>query len=181
LPPLRPDGVRTFEYRSRHVGDFGTGRDGRRDHRFQHLRRDDHRLAGLAARPRHPLLQPRYLFQRHFHAKVAPRHHQGVRLLEDDIQMLHRRRFFHLGHDGDAAARQLARLRHVVTALHERQADPIGAEIDRLLEIAPILVGHGTERKHGVGQTHPLAAGKRPADDHLRGNCTCFRFLNAHA
>ena len=44
------DGVGAFEDRGGDVGDFGAGRHRRLDHRFQHLRRDDHRLAGAARR-----------------------------------------------------------------------------------------------------------------------------------
>ena len=65
------DRIRPFEDSVGDVRYLCTGGNGRGDHRFQHLRRDHHRLAGAARGARDLLLDAGNLFQRHFHAEVA--------------------------------------------------------------------------------------------------------------
>ena len=72
------DGVGALEDGGRHVGHLGAGRHRAGDHRFQHLGRDHHRLAGAPRAARHLLLDARHLLQRHLDAEVAARHHHGV-------------------------------------------------------------------------------------------------------
>jgi hypothetical protein len=54
------DGVGALEDRGRDVRDLGARRHRACDHRFQHLRRDDDRLAGAAAGARDLLLDARH-------------------------------------------------------------------------------------------------------------------------
>ena len=49
------------------------------DHRLQHLRRRDHRLAILRSAADDVLLDRRHLLRRHLHAQVAARHHDRRR------------------------------------------------------------------------------------------------------
>ena len=77
------DRVGALEDRGGDVGDFGARRHRRTDHRFQHLRRHHHRLAGGAAHARHLLLHAGHFLQRHLDAEIAARHHQRVGEIHD--------------------------------------------------------------------------------------------------
>ena len=135
------DRVGAFEDRGGDVGDFGAGRHRRIDHRFQHLGRDYDRLAGEPGRARHLLLHAGHLFQRHFDAEVAARHHQRVGDVEDFVKPLHGLRLLDLGHDGRAAARDLLRLGDVLGTLDERKRDPVDAGFERGFEVGAVFVG----------------------------------------
>jgi hypothetical protein len=69
------DGIGTFEDRGRDIRNFRACRHGRADHRFEHLRRDNNRLAGQARHAINPLLQTRNFFERHLDSEVAARDH----------------------------------------------------------------------------------------------------------
>ena len=62
----------------RHVGGLRARRRRRLDHRFQHLRRDDHRLAGHAAGTDQLFLRARHVLGREFDAEIAARHHHRI-------------------------------------------------------------------------------------------------------
>ena len=152
------------------VGDFRARRHRRIDHRFQHLRGDDHRLAGLAAGPRHLLLHGRHFLQRHFHAEIAARHHQRVGKLQDLGKPLDRLRLFDLGHHRGAAARDLLGFRDVLRPLDEGQRHPVDAGGERGFEIGAVLLVQRGKRNGGVGQADALAVGQPPADLDARGD-----------
>ena len=111
--------VGAFENRRRHVGDLGARRHRVRDHRFEHLRRNHDGLAGAPRRARELLLHARHLLERHFHAEVAARHHDGVGEVENVADPADRLRLFDLRHDGGAAAGDLLRVGDVLGALDE--------------------------------------------------------------
>ena len=166
-------GVGAVEDRGGDVGDFGAGRHRARDHRFQHLGRDHHRLAGAAAQPRHFLLHAGHFFQRHFDAEIAARHHQRVGEFENVAEPGDRLRLFDLGHHGGAAARDLLGLGDVFRPLNEGQRDPVDAGIERGFEIGDVLRRQRRHRNDGVGQADALAvrhfaADFDPRDDALR-------------
>ena len=152
------------------VGDFSAGRHRARDHRFQHLRGDDHRLAGAAAGARHFLLHAGHFFQRHFDAEVAARHHQRVGEIEDVVEPRDGLRLLDLGHHGGAAASELLGFGDILRALDERQRDPIDPGIERGFEVGDILRRQSRERDDGIGQADALAAGNFAADLDLRDN-----------
>ena len=122
------------------IGGFRARGHWRVDHRLQHLRGDDHRLARAPTLAYRASLDARHFLGRQFDAQVAARDHHGVRLVDDGVECLHRRRFFQLGHDAGAAAGQRARFVQVFRALHERERQPLDPELQRELEIAPILL-----------------------------------------
>ena len=146
------------------VGDFGARRHRARDHRFQHLRGDDDRLAGAAAGARHFLLHAGHFFQRHLDAEIAARHHQRVGEIEDVVEPRHRLRLLDLGHHRGAAAGDLLRLGDVFRALDERQRHPIDAGIERRFEVGEILRRQRRDRHDGVGQADALAVRDFAAD-----------------
>ena len=90
------------------VGDLGAGRHRRGDHRFQHLGRDDHRLAGAAGGAGDLLLDAGHALERHLDAEVAARDHQRVGLFDDRGEALDRLRLLDLGEHAGAAAGDLA-------------------------------------------------------------------------
>ena len=133
------DSVGAFEHGGRHVRHFGAGRHRRGDHRFQHLRRHDHRLAGAAAGARDLLLDAGHGFQRHLDAEVAARHHQRVGQLDDLVEPGDRLRLLDLRHQQRAAARDLARLGQIVRPLDEGQRHPVDAGCQHGVEVARSL------------------------------------------
>src|SRR5690606_2222698 len=108
-----------FEDSDRNVGHFGAGRDRRRNHGFEHLRRHDHRLAITTAHADHALLQARDGFERQFDAEVAAGNHDGVGELYDFFEAIDGLGLFDLGHDAGAALDDLAHVDDVFGALHE--------------------------------------------------------------
>ena len=146
------------------VGDFGARRHRARDHRFQHLRGDDDRLAGAAAQARHVLLHAGDLFQRHLDAEIAARDHQRIGEIEDIVEPRHRLRFLDLGHHRGAPARDLLRLGDVLRTLNERQRHPIDARFERGFKVGEVFWRERRERNDGVGQADALAVRHFAAD-----------------
>ncbi len=68
------------------VGGLGARRHRRRDHRLQHLRGDDHRLARAAAGAEDPPLHRRHLLGPHLDAEIAARDHDPVGLVDDRVE-----------------------------------------------------------------------------------------------
>ncbi len=56
------------------------------DHRLQHLRRGDHRLAALERLVDDPLLEQRNVRSADLDAEIASRDHHGVRFGEDLVE-----------------------------------------------------------------------------------------------
>ena len=169
------DRIGAVENRGGDVGHFGACRHRACDHRFQHLGGNHDRLAGAAARARHFLLHAGHLFQRHFDAKIAARHHQRVRQFENVGQPRHGLRLLDLGHHRGAPAGDLLGLGDVLGALNERQRDPIDAGIEGGFKIGDILRRQRRQRHDSVGQADALAVRYFAADldlrhDALRGN-----------
>ncbi len=88
-------------------------------------------------------------------ARMASRFSQRLRLLQ-------------LGHDPGAAGGDRLRLRHILRPLHEREADVVGAVVEREGEVVAVLRRQRRDRQHHVGHVHALAVGERAADHHLR-------------
>ena len=150
-------GIGALEDRGGDVGHLGAGRHRAQDHRFEHLGRHHHWLAGAAGGARHLLLDAWHLFERHFDAEVAACDHQRVSQVENIGQAAYRLRLLNLRHHAGAAAGDLLRLRDVVGPLNERQPDPVGAGFERGVEIGAVLVRQRGERHQRVGQAHALA------------------------
>ena len=72
------DGIGLLEDRVGHIGNFRAGRQGIVDHRFQHVRRDDHRLSQPRAKLHNFSLNDRQLLDRAFDPEIAARHHDDV-------------------------------------------------------------------------------------------------------
>jgi len=146
------------------VGDFGARRGGAFDHRFEHLRRHDHRLARGARGIDDPFLQWGDFLRLKLDPQIAARHHDPVAEFDDFAQPPHRHRLFDLGAQSGPAADQLARFGKVFGALHEAQAHPVNALFDGKGKIAAVLLGQRGDRHFGIGHVHALAIGDYPAN-----------------
>ena len=156
------DGVRAVVDGGGHVGGLGARGHGALDHGFQHLRGDDHRLAGAAAAAHGALLDRGHLFGRQFHAQVAARHHQRVGLGDDLVQPLDRRGLLQLGDDAGAVADPFAGLDDVLGPLHEGQRDPVGAQRQRRVQVAQVLGVSAEIGSTTPGTLTPLRSDSRP-------------------
>ena len=161
------DGVGAFEDGDRHVRDFGAGRDGSRDHRFQHLGGHDHRLAVAAGHADHALLQARNGFERQLDAEVAAGHHDGIAQLDDLFETLDGLGLFDLGHDASATLDDLAHVDDVFGALHEAEGDPVGLGLEAFEQIGMVLFGEGAGGQQRIGQGHALLVAQLAAIDDL--------------
>ena len=79
------------------VAHLGPRRRGLLDHRLQHLRRDDHRLAGGLASADQVLLDDRHLGHVHLHAQIAAGDHQAIGGFDDRVDLVERLGLFDFG------------------------------------------------------------------------------------
>ncbi len=125
------DGVRAVEDRVGDVGGLGARRHRARDHRLEHLRRDDDRLRHAAGELDGVLLHDRHRLERKLDAEVAAGDHDRVERVDDRLEVVDRLRLLDLRDDRDAAPLLLHDLVHaddVVGVAHERQGDEVDAE-----------------------------------------------------
>ena len=169
------DGVRPLEDGRRNVRDLGASRDRTRDHGFEHLSRDDDWLTGAAGHARHLLLQPGHLFDRHFDAKVAARHHQCIDEIQDLAEAIDCLRLLNLGHDGGPATRDLLGLCDIVGPLDEGERNPVDTGIEARFQIRAVLCRHRRERHRGIGHADAFAVGQFSADLDPRENAMAVR------
>ena len=101
--------------------------------------------------------------ERHLHAEIAARHHDGVRQLHDLVDPLQRLRLLDLGHDAGAALDDLAGLGDVLGALDEGERHPVDVLRQHGVEVAPVLVGERARADQRVGQADALAVGELSA------------------
>src|SRR5918996_1531335 len=101
-----------------------------------------------ARRADHPLLQAGHLLGRHLHPEIAARDHDAVGEIDDLVQVVERGRLLDFDHDRGPARDQTARLGHVLRPLHEAERNPVDAEVERKLQIVPVLVGQRRDRQN---------------------------------
>ena len=154
------------------VGDVArlrTGRLGLVDHRLEHLRRRDHRLAALQGGDDDPLLQQRHERDADLDAEVAASDHHRVGLLEDLVERVHRLRLLDLRDHVRMRAGLLdqgAQVAHVGSRAHEGERDEVHAELERKLEVVHVLARDRGNRDRDAGQVHALVRGDDTAFDH---------------
>jgi hypothetical protein len=127
------------------------------------------------------LLDARHLLGGQFHPEVAARHHHRVAERDDCGQRLDRGGLLQLGHDASAALHDVAQLVHVIGALHERQRDPVDAQRQPEVEIAPVLLGQRRDRQQHVGHVDALALREGTTGDDARGREVGSAGLHAQA
>ena len=125
------DGAGAVEDRVRHIGGFGPRRNGRLDHGLQHLCGGDSRASPGNAAPDDVLLEVRQVFDRELDAQVTPRHHDGVGLRDDGVDVLHGHPGLDLGDEQRAGGRS----RHsqgsdIIGPSHEGSAEEVHSDLD---------------------------------------------------
>ena len=144
------DAVRAVQDGVGHVRGFRAGRDGIFDHGKQHLCGHDDRALGVAAGADDLFLDDRQLRDGALQAKVAARHHDRVRDLEDLVQVVHGVLPFELGDHGRPDAVLLDLLLghdHVARVLHERDGQGVHTHFEALVEVLDVL---GRQRRQGM-------------------------------
>ena len=152
------DGVCAIEHGGGDVGDFGARRHGRLRHAFEHLRCDDDGLSGTAGLARDLLLQTRHALDRGISTPRSPR---ATMKPSPAAMMASRivncRGLLDLGEDSRAAFDDAFGFENVFCALYERERDPVGADLERIVEVGPILLGQGADLEQGVWKAHAFA------------------------
>ena len=158
--------VGALEDRGGDVGDLGARRHRRGDHRFQHLRRDHHRLAGARGAARVICFWMPGTFSSGISTPRSPRAtiSASARSMISSSRV-HRLRLLDLGHHGGAAARDLLGLGDVLRPLDERQRRPSRCRrrARRRDRSGPSSVS-AENGMIGVGQADALAVGELAAD-----------------
>ena len=151
--------VRTLVDRRRHVRSFSSCRRRILDHRFQHLRRDDHRPPRRPRRTDDAPLDHRHFFRRIFHAEIAARHHHAVRGMDDLTQLAQRCGLLQLRDQRRPAIDD--RLRHgdVGHRLNEGQRHEIDADRQGELQVCLVLVGQRFHRQRLAAHGEALLVG----------------------
>ena len=146
------------------VADFGAGRGRSRNHAFEHLGRNHHRLAQFAGAGDDSLLKRRNPFGRKLDPQVAARNHHRVGVGENALQPLDRRGLLDLDHQPGLVADEGPRLGDVLGPLDERQRDIVGPLIERELKVRTVLLGQRWDRDEDIGDVDPLIVADLAAD-----------------
>ena len=155
--------------RGGHVGGLGSRRYRRRDHRFEHLGRHDHRLARVAASPHDAPRDARHVFGRKLHSEVAARDHDRVGQLDHlVVRQSSAAGFSIFRHQSGPPADDVAEHDEVAWPLDERRRHPVGSELEPEGEVLPVLVGQRGDGQNRVGNVHSLVVGNRAADPYAR-------------
>ncbi len=159
-------GVGAVHDRIRDVGDLGTRRRRRVDHRLEHLRCRDTDLVARARETDQPLLQTRHRRVADFDGEVAARHHDHVAGVDDGTDVRHGLGTLDLGHEVRVAAgcaQQPACFLDVLGIARERHRHEIEGEPRGRFDVAPILVRQRGRRKPAALLVQPFVIGEPPA------------------
>ena len=157
-------GVAAGEDRRGHVRHLGAGRLGVLDHRLEHLRGDDARLAVPQRGRDQGALRDRHRLRRELDPQVAARDHDPVGRGQDRLDPVDGLGPLDLGDQGGARGPdERAQLLEIRGRAHERQRQVVGAEIGGEAGVLAVLVRHGRRRHRDVGQVDALAVAEHPA------------------
>ena len=92
------DCIGTCHGRPSDIGDLGSRRHARANHRFEHLRRHHDRFIGIDRHSRELALNERNFFFGHLDAQIATRNHYCIRGLDNRLDILNRLGLFDLRH-----------------------------------------------------------------------------------
>ena len=118
------------------------------------------------AQPDDALLDHRHLLHRHLDPEVTPGDHDGVRGLDNALQVIYRLGLFDLGDDARMAVRRfdaLAQVHHIGRGSHETQAHPVHAEGQGKGQVFPVLLRQAGQTDIGGREVEPLPRGKDTA------------------
>ena len=98
---------------------------------------------------------------RQFHPQIAACHHDPVRNGQNLGIGLYGGGLFDLRQDRGPALGQIARLDHILGALHKGQGQPVDAQLAGEFQILAVLVRQRRDGKQDIGHVHALAVGNR--------------------
>ncbi len=155
------DRITAVEHGGGNVGCFCAGRGRGGDHALQHLRCDDHRLAGLAAGADDIALIAGHIFRWQFDTEVTTGNHDGIGQTHDLFQMADRAGLLDLGAEADIVADPLACLIEIIGALDKGQGNPVNAKFLAGFGILEVFFGQSQNIDIGTGQVYALAIPER--------------------
>ena len=153
-------------------------------HRLEHLRRGDGRLPALERGGDDALLDERHGNRPDLRAEVAAGNHDGVgRALMMASSSSSASAFSIFDHERPRPrlVEMLAQVAAVVRGAHERERDPVDAELEGKLEVLEVLV---RQRRHGDADTrdvHSLLRADGAADDDGAARAPVHHFLDTQA
>jgi len=162
--------VRAIEDRIRHIGSLGARGPRVLDHAVEHLRRSDHRLARGIAPLNDVLLVNRHTLGGRFDAKIAARHHDRVRLLQNRLEIGDGFRLLDLGDQRRVpgqVAHQPAHLAQIVCCADERHRHIIDLLRQRKPHVFPVGLGDRRQAERRIRHAHAFVRVQQPAGDHL--------------
>ena len=153
-----------------------------RDHRFEHLGRDDDRHLGGTRLPDHFLLDVRHFLEGHVDAEVATGHHDRIDHREDAGKIGHDLLALELGDDrqiGALVAQEFPHLADVGRGANERDGDEIDALTDAEAEILAVLLGQTRDGQRHARERNALVVADAPAGDDPAAHGIRGRLLHA--
>ena len=165
------DGVGAVVDRVGDVGGLGAGGPRILDHRFQHLRRGDDRLAILRGAADDVLLDRGHLLRRDFDAEIAARDHDAVGDFEDGVEVFDRLRLLQLGDDPGVGLQRVQAapdVAHVVGGTHEGDGDGVDAlRRSAKIEVFFVLLRQRRNLDRDAGKVDALVLAQHAAVDDL--------------
>src|SRR5665213_169387 len=157
------DSIGTVENRIRDVARFGAGWTRVRNHRLEHLRCCDYRLANAICERDYPLLCNRDFLEWKFHTKITARDHHGVRGANDGFDVGECRILFYLGDNSNPRRQQRAERCDVLSTPNETQRQVVKILRDREFDIGYVLVGKRWRGYLNAGEIEPLVTSQQSA------------------
>ena len=150
------DRIHPISHGVRRVAHLGARRPRTGRHRLQHLRGDDHGNAVHPRGKRDLLLGARDALERHLETEIAPRHHHGVRGIENRLEIVESLRTFELRYKQHVRRAGLRQQppgpNQVGGALHEADGHHVHTRRHAEREIGDVLLGDRRRRqRHARG------------------------------
>ncbi len=164
------------------VGHLGAGRHRVLDHRLQHVRRDDDRLAGGDGHGDGLALDERQGLVGDFDAKVTAGHHEGVGGAENVAEVFDGRLVLDLRDDvglGMMFEQQGAERVDVGCLAHEGQCVEVDPDLATDGHVGAVLVGEGREVDLDAGKVDVAAATERARLFHFTAEAVGLLFEHA--
>src|SRR5258705_1787860 len=152
-----------------------------RDHRLQHLSRDDHRHLRAAGLADDLLLDVGHVLKRYVHAEVAARDHDRIDLAQDARKIGDDLVTLELGDDrqiGGFGAQERSDLVDVLGRAHERDGYVVDPVAEPESQVVAILRGQAGYRQGHARQREPLVVADPPADRHATAHLVRRRRLD---
>src|SRR5688572_24842682 len=177
------DGVDAIVHGVGRVADFRARRPRFGPHRYEHLRRHDHREAERTGTPRHFLLHPRHAFERKLEAEIAARDHHRVARTEDLVEARHRLRPFEFGDErqmrGARLAKRLARVLKIALRLHEAERHEIDSCRHAEPQVVRVLRRQPNRRELHAWRVDALVLPQAAAVHHNGSQLAALHFIHA--